>query len=288
MDERGEPQTVHAGDDEDPAIRVQLGAEYVGMTRRPIDIDNEERVSVWDAGQPDAERRAHGGGSAVGAHDEARADLLLTAAWCVEDDAAHTPAILDDARDAPAVTHLHPRGGRGRLDQDALDLGVGQDEVRVRHPGQRERDVKEQPRVMMVELHPRDRECPRGSHPVERAPLGEEARDRRQQALAAVDVAGPRVAIDHEDAQIVRVGEREREGRTAHAGAHDDHVEFARAACHGVAPAHARDSNGAAADLNTFPRTPRSPDRWMGTASIAHSPPPRANAQRATAAAATR
>ena len=56
-----------------------------------------------------------------------------------------------------------------------------------------------------------------------------------------------------------------------------------------VGEAHERTgtgSNGSADGLNPLPKTPRSPARWMGSASMAHSGPPAARVQAAATSAA--
>src|SRR5262249_23796017 len=127
--------------------------------------------------------------------------------------------------------------------------------------------------------------------PVQSAPALEKCGHRGQEALAAVQVAGARVALDEEDPKLVGLGEGERAGGATHAGTSDDHVKVRGPAC-GAHHASAREprgrgSNGCEAGRTKGPKMPRSPERWIGTASIAHSGPPPARAQHATAAAAT-
>src|SRR5262249_18329587 len=253
------------------------------------------------AGQVDPEPRTDDGGGAVGADYHAGANALLGAAVAAEDRTAYALSLFHEPQQPSAIVDLDSPGRSRCLDKYSLDSGMRENEVRITHIGQGERHVQHEAGPVVEELHPADRARAGGATPVERAPASQERGHRGQEAFAAIEVAGAPVALDEENPEPVGVGESERAGGAPHPRAHDDHVEIA-VPDHGshrdsstaelvgrvAGRARAGDSNGKEAGLKELPRRPRSPERWIGTASIAHSILPAAIVQRATPAPATR
>src|SRR4051812_8354081 len=100
-----------------------------------------------------------------------------------------------------------------------------EDKVRMTQPQVAELCLHEQTSAVMEDLHLWQRPRPGGTKTVESLPCFQVGGDRRQEAVATVDLAWPRMALDQQHTQRISVRQRQSEGRPANAGPDHHHVE---------------------------------------------------------------
>src|SRR5690348_4772628 len=208
-DQRGESETADAGHYQDAAVGMEFRSENVGKALGPIDIDDEKRMVVLRAREFDPDRGAHRGRRPIGANDQAGAHLLLAATVRRQHCAAYAPAIFEQPHNAGAITNLDPLRRLRGFDNYALDFRMRKDEIRIGHAGQRERNIEQKAGAIMKELHAVDFASASSATSVERTPSPQHCGNRRQQTLAAIEIAGAEMPLDQENPQVMCFGERQ-------------------------------------------------------------------------------
>ena len=217
------------GHDHHAAVAVEVKVHAVVEVVWALEVDDEVPRPVGRERQLDAQRLPHLRRRSVRADHQARGLARGRALAFDQLDADHAPAVLDQLRQLRPIADRNPAGGARLLGERALDLRVRQHEIGVTRRIA-ERRLHQQAANRVADLHLRHRRRARGAHAFERAPRGDVAGDRGQQAVAAVDVARPRAPLDQQHPKPA-ARERQRLRRAADAGADHDRRHVPACSC---------------------------------------------------------